>query len=114
MTRTIKCKGKWARTKGHQFERDIANMLKPVFKDARRHLEYQDAEAYGVDLVNTGIYRIQCKRGKKHAPLSAIKEIECEEFLGEVPILITQGDRERVLAVMPIEEFIRLIAIYNK
>ncbi len=101
--------GKMSRTKGHSFERLIANILKPVFPNARRHLEYQDAECFGVDLVNTGHYKIQCKRLKKYASLAAIKEIVCDEWLGEVPLLVTQGDRERVLVVLPIEEFVRLL-----
>lgn len=101
--------GKLSRTKGHSFERFIAVALRHIFPEARRHLEYQDAECFGVDLVNTGHYRIQCKRGRKPASLSAIKEVVADELLGEVPVLITQGDRERVLVALPLEEFIRLL-----
>ncbi len=101
--------GKMSRTKGHSFERFIANELKPIFPAARRHLEYQDAEANGVDLVHTGHYRIQCKRGRQYSPLSAIKEVTADELMGEIPILITKGDGERILVALPIEEFLRLI-----
>lgn len=102
--------GKMARQKGLNFEREIAIALRLVFKEARRHLEYQDAEANGVDLINTGPYRIQCKRGRKASSVSAIKEVQCDEAMGEVPVLITQGDHERILAVLPFEEFLRLIS----
>jgi hypothetical protein len=101
--------GKLSRTKGHSFERLIAARLRVVFPAARRHLEYQDAECYGVDLINTGLYRIQCKRGKKPSPLSALEEVESDELLGEVPVLVTQGDRGRILVALPLEEFIRLL-----
>lgn len=101
---------KLSRTKGFSFERQIAQLLRPVFgPDVRRHLEYQAREANGVDLIGTGNYKIQCKRGKKYASLSAIKEVTADELLGEVPILVTQGDRERILAVLPFEELIRLL-----
>ncbi len=102
--------GRMARRKGHAFERTVAILLRSVFPKVRRHLEYQDAEANGVDLVETGHYRIQCKRGRKPAPLSAIKEVQADELLGEVPVLITQGDHERILVAIPFEEFLRLIS----
>lgn len=101
---------KLSRTKGHSFERMIASALHVVFPLARRHLEYHERDANGVDLIETGYYRIQCKRGRKYASLSAIKEVTADEFLGEVPLLVTQGDRERILVAMPLEEFIRLIS----
>lgn len=101
--------GRTSRTKGHSFEREIACSLRTIYPDARRHLEYQDAEANGVDIVHTGPYRIQCKRGKKYAALSAIKEVTADELSGDVPVLITQGDRERILVVLPFEEFVRLV-----
>lgn len=103
-----------SRRKGHQFEREVAIALRDVFPYARRHLEYQDAEANGVDLVNTGFYRIQCKRGAKYASFSAIKEIEADELFGEIPVLVTQGDHEQIMVALPFHEFYRLIALAEK
>lgn len=103
--------GRRSRTKGHSFEREIAILIRQIFPDARRHLEYQDAEANGVDLIGTGSYRIQCKRGKKYASLTAIEEVTADEALGEVPLLVTQGDHKRILVAMPIEEFTRLVTL---
>lgn len=100
---------KLSRTKGHGFEREIAIALRDIFPDARRHLEYQDAEANGVDLINTGKYFIQCKRGRKYASLTAIKEVQCDEALGDVPVLVTKGDNEKILVALPLDEFIRLL-----
>jgi hypothetical protein len=99
-----------ARTKGLQFERKIAAELRVVFPDARRHLEnHADDAALGADLMYTGRYRIQCKRGRKAAPLTAIQQVKADELMGEVPVLITQGDHERVLVAMPFEEWLRLL-----
>lgn len=115
MARKIKNKGRHARRKGHQFERDIAIELKGIYPDVRRHLEYQDAEANGVDLVNTGRYRIQCKKLKAYASINTIKEIQCDEMLGgEVPILVTAGDNMRAMVVMPFDEFKRLLEAVSK
>ncbi len=100
---------KLSRRKGVSFEREVARALQVVFPNARRHLEYQDAEANGVDLVHTGHYRVQCKRGRKYSPLTAIAEVTHDEFLGEVPVLVTQGDQESILVAFPLDEFVRLL-----
>lgn len=102
--------GKRSRAKGHDFERWVARYLKPAFPNARRHLEYQDAEAYGVDLVNTSHYDIQCKRGKKYAPVTAINEIKS---FG-TRVLITKADNGPALAVIELDEFLRLIQLAQK
>lgn len=101
--------GKLSRTKGHSFERWVAIALRGVFPSARRHLEYQDGECHGYDIANTGWYRIQCKRFKKYANPSHIQEVEADEAFGEVPVLVTKADNERVLAVLPFEEFLDLL-----
>lgn len=99
--------GKLSRTKGHSFEREIAKRLRGIFPQARRHLEYQDAEANGIDLVMTGKYSIQCKRGRKPAPISKIREVEPKD--GQSPLLITQGDRDKIYVVMEFDEFLTLL-----
>ena len=104
-------KGKHARRKGHQFERDIANALRVVFPNARRQLEYHQDDAKGVDIQGTGNYYFQCKRFKAYAPLSAITEIQCEPSFGDVPVLVTAGDNKPALACLPFEELVRLLRI---
>ena len=103
--------GKMSRTKGHAFEREVAILLRGVFPEARRLLEYHEEDAQGVDLLNTGIYRFQCKRLRKWASLSKIEEINCDRRLGEVPVLVTQGDRREILVALPFDEFLRLITL---
>ncbi len=101
--------GKFSRTKGHSFERLIAKTLRVVFPKAARQLEYQENQCKGIDLANTGNFKIQCKRGKKYANLSAIKEVQADEMMGEIPVLITKGDNERILAALPFEDFLYLL-----
>lgn len=104
--------GKLSRTKGHSFERWVAAQLRSIWPKCRRHLEYQDGECFGVDIHGSGHYRIQCKRGKKPSPISAIHEVQYDEMLGEIPILITRGDADQAYVVVPFEEFKRLLALY--
>lgn len=102
-------KGKFSRRKGHQFEREVAILFRKIFPGARRQLEYHTADCNGVDISGTGHYRVQCKRGRKYASFTAIKEVTADEFMGQVPVLVTQGDNERILVALPLEEFLRLI-----
>ena len=110
----VKNKGRHARTKGHSFERELANKLKVsgVFPDAKRHLEMQASEAKGYDLDNTGPYRIQCKRYKKYAPITAIEEIKDEH--GTIPVLVTKPDHKPAMAVIPLDHFIDLLLAENE
>lgn len=100
-----------SRKKGHDFERWIAEKLRPIFPRARRHLEFHRLDANGVDLQETGIYKIQCKRFAKYAPIACIQEVKCAEELGDVPVLITAGDELPPLVVIPLDEFIRLVKV---
>lgn len=101
--------GKMQRRKGHSFERWVANELKKVFPEARRHLEYQAPEALGVDLDNTGDFRIQCKRGRKYAALSALDEVQIDPIEGGIPVLVTRADDKIALVAMPFAAFVKLL-----
>lgn len=98
---------KLSRTKGHAFERWVAQQLRSVFPDAKRQLEYQADEANGVDLANTGDYLVQCKRFKRYAPITCIDEIRPQA--GKTPVLVTKPDRGEPMAVLPLSAFIRLL-----
>lgn len=97
------------RRKGHSFERETAAQLRVVFPDARRLLEYHQADAKGVDVQNTDEFRFQCKRTRKYVSINTIKEVQCERWLGEIPVLVAQADGEEAMAVIPWEDLIRLI-----
>lgn len=106
--------GRMSRAKGHAFEREIAVRMREIFPDARRKLENHRADAVeGVDIMFTGRYKIQCKRGRKYAPIGKIGEAKFDEILGDVPVLVTQGDRTTPMAVIPLEAFLELAWQYE-
>ena len=100
-----------SRIKGKSFENQIAKLLRPIFPNVRRLLENHADDANGVDLLHTGPYKIQCKAYKQYAPLTKNEEVQCEEMLGDVPVLVTKGNNRRILVAIPIEEFLRLLKI---
>lgn len=103
-----------ARRKGLQFERDVANAIKHIFPEARRHLEFQDDKVYGIDLVNTGEWKIQCKRFQKYVSIATISEVKIREDETATPVLVTAGNNLPAMAVLPLADFIRLIEAYER
>lgn len=97
--------GKLSRTKGLSYEREVAVQLRGLFPDAKRHLESQKEEALGFDLDNTGSWRVQCKRGRKFAPLLRLKEPRVDK-VGGMPVLITRGDCERSVIAFYLDDFL--------
>lgn len=102
--------GRWQRKKGSAFELWVAKKLRKIFPDVRRNLEFQaDVAREGVDLVHTGRYKIQCKRLRRYASVTAIFQVQIDPIEGGCPILITQGDRREAMAVLPFGELIKLL-----
>lgn len=98
-----------SRRKGHGFERLIARRLRKIFPKARRHLEYHATDATGIDLVDTGSFFIQCKRGKRYAPITAIEEIQLDPIEGGTRVLITKADHRETMVVLPFADFYRML-----
>ena len=99
--------GKYQRTKGHSFERQVAIALRDIYPNAKRHLEMQMQECAGFDLDNTGPFRFQCKAMKKYAPLSMIEEVKPSP--GIIPGLITKGDNKRPIVAIYLDDFIKIL-----
>lgn len=92
--------GKTARRKGHNFEREVAKMLRAYYPDAKRQLEYQ--EGLGFDISGTGDLSVQCKVGKSFKIEKALKEAEREGF---IPMAITKRDREDIVVSLYWKDF---------
>lgn len=98
--------GKLSRQRGCSYEREVVKELKKVFPECRRHLEFQVEEAVdGVDIVNTGKLRFQCKRGRKYCSLSKIKEIKKEG----IKCLVTRADNENSIVCLYLDDFIKIL-----
>lgn len=105
--------GASSRRKGHQFERDIAIMLRDIFPGARRQLEYHEDDCKGVDILGTGHFKFQCKKTKNYVSVNTIKEIQFDPTF-EVPILVTAADRKESMAILPLCDLLNLIRMSQK
>lgn len=99
--------GKMSRTKGHGFERLVAQAFRVIFPKAMRQLEYQ--AGLGVDLANTGNLRVQCKRGRQYAPFSKLEEAKGGPGFPGIPLLVTQADRKEALVALRLVDFLRIL-----
>jgi len=102
-------RGRAARAKGLTFEREIAIRLRAIFPAARRQLEFQVQDARGVDIQGADPYKIQCKKLAKYVSINTIKEIQCDREFGDVPVLVTAGDNEEAMAVLPFSDLLKLL-----
>lgn len=107
-----------ARKKGHAFERFVAHKFRDIgFIDCERQLEYQINQCKGVDLKNAGPFMVQCKKLAKYASINTINEIvvtETDRDFGQIPVLITAGDNLPPMAVLDLEDFLRLAKNWQK
>ena len=101
------------RTSGHSFERKMANEFIPIgWPKAKRHLEYQVAEATGIDLDHTDPFDVQRKNMKDYY-LAGIEELPSR--VKRYKLLITnRKGRYPVLGVMYTTQFNKLIDLALK
>lgn len=100
-----------ARQKGLEFERFVCQALRCVFPGAQRHLEFQSHQAQGIDIDNTGEYKIQCKKLHAYGRIALIEEVQCDRLMGEIPVLVTAGTNKEPMAVLPLADFINLLKL---
>ena len=81
--------------------------MRDYFPEAKRQLEYQEDECKGVDIANTGPYKIQCKNHKNYVSVNTIKEIQCGK--DDIPIVVTKAMREEPMAIIPWKHLSRMI-----
>jgi Holliday junction resolvase len=95
------------RTKGHSFEREIVNALKPTFPDAKRGLSQSRDGSETCDVEGVPGVWLECKRRKQATTatiLDAIKQAT-EATNGRVPVVIVRSDREEPIVCMRLSDF---------
>lgn len=105
--------GRANRAKGRNFEQDVAVKFRTIYPHARRLLENHPEDAAGVDLLNTGPFKIQCKALAGYAPIARIREVTADRAFGDIPVLVTKGNGLEPMAVLPLGDFIALAMIAN-
>lgn len=87
--------GRWSRTKGASYEREVAKEMQVKWPRATRGDQRKRAPHKDADIENTP-YHVECKKGKKPNWRAAWKQAlqDKEENMDERPaIVITRDDR---------------------
>lgn len=106
-TRTKSQLSKYARTKGHSFERLVARYFREAgFTEAARQLEYQAGK--GVDLTGTEPFAVQCKTGGTvPSPYKILAEIPKKK--GQIPLAVHKVTGKDTLVTMKLGDFLKLV-----
>lgn len=99
--------GRSQRRKGHNFEREVARIMRRWFPEAKRGYQTRGGGKEQADVINTP-YHIECKVGKK-PNIKAAYQQACEDTQGEPPVAITKWDREEPLVTMSLGLFLNML-----
>lgn len=100
--------GKASRTKGHNFERKVANALKPIWPGAVRGTQTRGGTSQEPDVDGTPYY-IECKKGKRTNIKAALKQA-LDGSDGRPPVAISQDDRKPIIVSMYFDDWYALVA----
>jgi Holliday junction resolvase len=100
------------RTKGHNFERQIAGMLRELFPEARRGFQSRGGTKEAPDVDGTPFY-IECKKGKRTNIKAAYRQAETASLATHhanrrsirAPVAITRDDGDTILVTMDFAEW---------
>lgn len=110
--------GRRSRTKGHNYEREVANLFKELWPEARRGYQSRGGTKEAPDVDGTPFF-IECKKGARTNIKAALEQayVACHKptEAGTVvvdtrfPLAITKDDRRRAMATMYLDDFMELL-----
>lgn len=107
-------RGKGARTKGANFERELAKIFRDALDlEAKRGLGQTRGGGEEIADVEMEFLHIEAKRHKRCNIKSALKQaIEDSKTKEKLPVAITKDDREPILVTMLLDDWMKLLKYY--
>ena len=102
--------GSRSRRKGANYERELARKFAEVMPGAsvRRGLQYRDG-ADAAD-VETPVFWVEAKSGKKPNPRAALKQAVDAAPKGRIPLAVIRDDREEAFVVLSLDDFLEFVS----
>ena len=113
-------RGRQARRKGHDLEREVVNLLKAILPEghqARRGLQSKGGAGLpDVEISNGGgaLVHIECKRGKKPNIPKAFEQAFQDHKPSTVPVAATKADRSWLLVTLRWQDFADMLQAWLK
>jgi Holliday junction resolvase len=103
-----------SKRKGKRGELELARKLRELGYEVRRSVQYNGKEEEGqADLLGLPGIHIECKRTEKLNLYEAVNQAKRDSAgKGELPVVFHRRNNCEWLAVMPLEDFIRLYREY--
>jgi hypothetical protein len=111
--------GKLSRTKGHSWERTVANRLTEISGRECKRCLIETREGNSGDVHGDIPLAVQCKVGIRPNPIAALEEAMEVAGVHEMPVAIIRrnqgnGQKKRDVAVIPLDDFYYLLDLYLK
>lgn len=108
--RTPSQRGRYARTKGHNFERQLVHRFREVMPGAevKRGLQSRGGGAEVPD-VDCPVFHVEAKVGKQPNPRAALKQAFADAAKGKIPVAIIKDDREVPFVLLGLEDFLDFV-----
>jgi len=109
-------RGKGARAKGANFERDLAKYFREsLLMDAQRGLGQCRGGGEEIADVEMDLIHIEAKRHKRcHIKAAMNQAIEDSKNKNKFPVAITKDDRKPILVTMLLEDWTKIFKEYAK
>jgi len=105
--------GRYNRTKGHNYERQITKELKKIFLDAvTSRAGARGEDPNGIDIINTGMFNIQTK-AREHLNLFEILGQDMPENSG-INIVFWKRNRKSDIVAMNKTDFYKILEILRR
>ena len=103
-----------SKRKGKTGELELARKLRELGYDVRRSVQYNGKEEEGqADLLGLPGIHIECKRTEKLNLYEAVNQAKRDsEGKGELPVVFHRRNNCEWLAILPLEDFIKLYREY--
>ena len=95
--------------KGKAFENQVANLIGSTLGEWLTRNLRQYGKNAGRDLLTWLPFCFQCQHAKRIDPYRKLKEARESALDGEMPVAILRRDRQRIIAVMDLDDWLALV-----
>ena len=94
-----------SRTKGHSFERWVANFWRGLGFTCKRGIQSRFGGSEYGDVVGVPGLHQECKNVERFSMWAAMKQAREDAPEGEIPVVVAKRNREKPVVIIDLDEF---------